>query len=153
MTGQPVQPVQTCGQHGGVSTNGQPCGAQLGLGEHSGLCIWHDPGRAKEMLAQREASKRMTREEQEATFPKDLPPPPQTIADAVRYASWCVDSVARGVLAGGIDPKRAREVITGLRQFQSAAHEAELAARIKSLESQLRAYKAKAAKKGGGTVR
>ncbi len=141
---QPVHPVQTCGQHGGVTVSGQPCGAQLGLGETTGLCAAHDPGRAKEMNAQREATKRMTREELEATYPKDLPPPPQTIEDAKRYASWTVDAVARGPAAGGIDVKRAREITGLLRQFQSSAHEAELAARIKTLEGQLRKYKAAA---------
>lgn len=125
----------TCGENGGVNVSGAPCGVQLGLGEVSGLCAVHDMGRQIEAKAQQEASKRMS---------VTLPPAPQTIADAKNYASWAIDAVAKGPAAGGIDVKRAREITGLLRQFQSSAHEAELASRIKQLEAQLRAYKAKA---------
>ena len=150
------QPVQTCGQRGGVTVSGQPCQAMLGLGALTGLCTAHDPGRVQEMNAERKAVAELSREELAATFPQDMPPPPETIEDAKHYASWCVAAVARGPAAGGIDLKRGHVIAVLLRQFQSSAHESELAARIKTLETELREFKAKAkaaAKVGGGAVR
>ena len=142
MTGAAAKPLgPTCGANGGTKVHGGPCSSQLGLGELSGLCAVHDPQRAIEAKAQQEAMKRLG---------VTLPPAPQTIADAKDYASWAIDAVAKGPHAGGIDVKRAREIGCLLRQFQSSCHEAELAARIKTLETELRQFKAKAAAKTGG---
>jgi hypothetical protein len=61
----------------------------------------------------------------------------------MRYASWAVDAVAKGPDGGGIDVRRAREITGLLREFRGAAEKAELVARVKELEVELRRYKRK----------
>lgn len=144
-----------CGDNDGRNQRGEPCASTLNLSEVNGRCLFHDESRADELRRIRAAGgaasaqvKRAERIARESSYPEGLPPPPQTIADAMRYASWAVDAVSKGPDGGGIDVRRAREITGLLREFRGAAEKAVLELRVRELEKALRDAKRELERQG-----
>ncbi len=103
--GPPVDPRPT--RCVAVKDNGRRCGSRSGLNPTNGLCLWHDPDREERADGARARGRENARK-QKRRRPRrgirvveewDLPgPPPQTLEDALRWASWAVGQVAVGRL-------------------------------------------------------
>jgi hypothetical protein len=142
----------TCGDAGGRRSNGEPCQMGFALGS-SGLCISHDPERAEEAKATRQAGgraagparkarrrKRLLEGALEGTknFSKDLrfvpeqvPKAPTDTQSAKQYARWLVDVTARGFM----DASTSREVKGALATFTSISEKRELEKQVEELSA------------------
>jgi hypothetical protein len=129
--------VQRCGDSGGRTKAGEPCRSPLGLGEN-GLCMNHDPERQAAARDVRAAGGRATGAAKRAaryTFPDKVPPPPRTLDDAVKFASW----LTHAVCSGDIDARPAHEAGYALNVFKAAVEKRDLQREIASLRSELAA--------------
>ena len=101
----------------------------------SGLrCVWHDPARLVARRAMQAKGGRRKPPVRAALPENDLPPIPETAADAALWSAMLVQWVATGAL----DPARAGQINQSLKVFLSAISRADLERRIKELE---RTYK------------
>lgn len=104
-----------------VTADGKPCRWSVAAGVQ--FCHHHDPAR-----------KRKKKPRTGAAVP--LPgPPPETVEDAVRWASWAVTAMATGKL----DPRTGREIGSLLRALVEARkHVDRTDARMKALQDKLK---------------
>ena len=113
--------------------DGSPCRVTMGLDPVSGLCIVHDPARRDE-LRDRQAKGRAARgAEQRRKPPAKMPPMPQSLEDAVRFASW----LTWAVLVGEIDARTCESSTKALRQFQLGEEKRALQDEVKKLRAEL----------------
>ncbi len=129
--------ITTCGDAGGRTLKGAPCGMHLNLNPESGLCLNHDPTRQAEALEMRVAGAKARAaklRKRKAAMPKDCPPAPKTLREAEAVASW----ITFAVLSGELDPKVAEAGVKSVRQFQLTIEKRTLQDRVKELERALR---------------
>jgi len=101
----------------------------------TGLCVWHDPDRKGKADAMRQrAGKIGARRKWQRATP---PPPPQTLDDAVRYASYVVHAVA----TGDLDAKRGQVAVKAIDTFTRGLAARDLAGQVRELQAQLKRLK------------
>lgn len=66
-----------------------------------------------------------------------IPPPPQTLDDAVQLASW----LTHAVLQGHVTPKQAQEATRAVAQFTRGLAARDVADRVRELEAQIKRFK------------
>lgn len=131
--------MRTCGDAGGRTRDGSPCRSTLGLSE-AGFCLVHDPLRAEEALAVRQAGGRasaVAKRSKKAALPKDVPPAPRTLEDAVRWSSWAMHAVA----CGRIDGRVGHEIGYLVNAFKAAVEKRDLLTEIEHLRAELDAVR------------
>ncbi len=128
--------VRRCGDAGGKTAAGLPCRSPLGLGEN-GLCLSHDPERKAAAREVRAAGGRAAGESKRASrpVPNNVPPPPKTLDDAVKFASWLTHAVCVGTL----DARSAHEAGYSLNVFKAAVEKRDLQREIAQLRAELAA--------------
>ena len=129
--------MKTCGEAGGRNARGEACGSSLGLCE-SGLCRFHDPELAAEVLAMRQAGGRATagsRRTARAALPANVPRAPETLQDAVAWSSWAM----RAVAVGEIDARTGHEIGYLVNAFKAAVEKRDLQREIEELRAELAA--------------
>lgn len=129
---------------GHVKDDGDRCGVRIALNPRNGLCVWHDPerrGRASEMRAKGGRNTGRARRQSPARPVRvvdvtETPgPPPETLEDALLWASWAVHAVATGKM----DAKTGHEVGFLLRAFlDGRRHLDKVDERIRKLQETLR---------------
>ena len=81
-----------------VKADGEQCGSDVGPG--FSRCIWHDPVRQEEARAARRrgaaATNAKKRPKYRTASKGSVPRRPETIEDAIEWASWAVWAVATG---------------------------------------------------------
>lgn len=128
----------TCGDRGGVSKSGAPCGATLGLSETTGLCAAHDPERAtsyRQMQARGGRTstllKRVLRAEQESVLPETLPTfEPDSLEHLSQWLQW----TARAAATGELHHRTAAEITRALRELRPVLINLDLERRLKEAE-------------------
>jgi hypothetical protein len=133
--------VRRCGDAGGMTKDGKPCRSPLGLGDN-GLCMNHDPDRQAAAREVRAAGGRAAGEAKRAarvTLPGkgNVPAPPKTLDDAVKFASWLTHAVCVGTL----DARSAHEAGYALNVFKAAVEKRDLQKEIAALRAELAAAK------------
>jgi hypothetical protein len=121
---------------GFVKADGQPCRVTMGLSPITGHCIAHDLARRDEWTARRSAGGRASneaRKRERRRLPARMPPRPETLADAVKYAAWLVWAVN----VGEIDARTCEASTKALRQFQLGEEKRALEEKIKQLRAEL----------------
>jgi hypothetical protein len=131
--------VNTCGDSGGRKVNGDPCPTSFGLNPDSGLCYMHDPERAEEAQAARSRGGKATAGRMKRG-PVEPPAALVEMQDAVAWASWTADAVARGQ----IDTRTAREISTAIKEFRASVEKAGLVAKLKAAEATIAQLQKKA---------
>ena len=110
-----------------------------------GLCLSHDPGRRAQAEAARRAGAATTgalfaaqRAQSRSAAPEHLPTrhPPRTLADVIRWASWCAWAQAVGL----VDDVTVRGINRSLQSLRLGLEKRDLLRRITELERTLRAY-------------
>lgn len=124
-----------------IKDDGERCG-MANFDPATGLCVWHDPARkeqaakmrhrgGKESGARVKARKPAVR----VVSPEDAPKPPETLEDALAWASWAVWAVTTGT----IDARTGHEVGYILRGFMDGKkHLDRTDERVKELEATLK---------------
>ena len=128
----------TCGEAGGKTRAGKPCGVTMNLSDINGLCLMHDPLRRAELHAVRVAGAKARGrkiQQEKAALPADVPPKPRTLKDAIQWASWATHSVA----IGAINVRVAHEIAVLVREFRMALEKRALEETIEELQAQLKA--------------
>ena len=127
----------SCGDSGGRTKAGQLCRTEIGLSASNGLCLFHDPDRADELLQIRRDGQRASvaaRSRIRTANPHEAPAAPKTVEDAVEFASWAAWAVA----TGKIDARTAREAAYCLRAFiDGRKHVDAVDAKVKALEAKV----------------
>jgi hypothetical protein len=78
--------------------DGTMCLSHIGL-SRAGLCMAHDPERAERMAeARRSGVRSIRRRVVPEGGPEGLPPPPKSLADAMKFASWLTHAVCLGII-------------------------------------------------------
>lgn len=122
-----------------MRNDGEQCTVDFGLNPANGRCWHHDPERAKSRNRARAQGGRTTSSLQRARWSRTVSPDevmeePQTVADAVRWASW----LPRAIATGEIDKATGREINSSLKTFvalHEMSHvEAEVAALRRDVE-------------------
>lgn len=128
-------PDERCGYE---KDDGEQCRSHIGLCDECGHCIAHCPHR--EETAQQARSKGGKRKAEKARDSKyrtvsddQAPPPPESLEDAVHWASWATWAVA----TGQIDGKTAHEVGYLLRAYMKSLDKVELGDRVEELEEKI----------------
>lgn len=136
--------AKVCGDSGGRTKNGIPCTVPFGLSEKNGLCFTHDPERKARRKATSigggKAAGVATRKARAAgpeSMPKKLP---ETLELVSTWLKWTTQAVA----CGEISPRVAQEIVRGCKEQREALKDLHLERRVKELEAQLKAAKAKA---------
>jgi len=128
----------TCGESGGTTRAGKPCGVTLNLSDVNGLCLQHDPMRKDELYAVRVAGSKaraLKIQKEKAALPDNVPPKPRTLKDAIQWASWATHSVA----VGAIDVRVAHEIAVLVREFRMALEKRALEEQVEELKKELAA--------------
>lgn len=113
--------------------------ANLRVGEDGRpLCIWHDPERKATASRMRRKGGRR-HQLKELRRAQRVPPPPVTLDDAVRYASWITHAVATGAL----DARKGQIVVKAIEAFNRSFA---LAGKVRELEATVRELKKRLAK-------
>lgn len=116
----------------GTNKDGSQCRVEFAVDQETGLCYQHSPKwKGHREWARAEGGKVAAENSQKnyrrTVSPDDVPGPPETAADAVRWSAWATWAVSTGV----IDKGTAREVAYGIRTFvaslEKAKHEEEIA--------------------------
>lgn len=120
-----------------IKPSGDRCKVEWNLSE-DGLCYFHDPLRAVERAgAQKKGQRRSASSRRSGrpvtVSPEEAPPPPETVEDAVIWASWAVHAVA----TGRIDAKTSHEIAYGLNALQRALEKTRLNDEIQDLKQQV----------------
>ena len=126
----------TCGDHGGVRVDGQPCECKMGRDPESGLCKVHDPKRKAEVYEMRVKGAKAKAEadrRRKAANPKLVPKPPRTLQDAVDWSSWDMHAVA----VGEIDARTGHEIGYLVNAFKAAVEKRDLLREIEELRAEL----------------
>ncbi len=135
--------TERCGAPKG---DGEPCGSAVGLCADCGHCFAHCEHRKEAVQAARsKGGKVVARRKEEAHAAVkakqyrtpdlgEIPAPPETAVDAMRYLSWILDATARGELG----PTVARDMSTVADRFVKAVRVADHETRLKSLEEALK---------------
>lgn len=129
--------VRRCGEAGGKTQAGTPCRSALGLGA-TGLCLTHDPARktaAREVRAAGGRAAGAAKRAARVVLPTNVPAPPRTLDDAVKFASWLTHAVCVGTL----DARSAHEAGYALNVFKAAVEKRDLQREIASLRAELAA--------------
>lgn len=134
------RPAPTCEY---VKDDGERCKVNGGLEEYEGelRCLFHDPNRREKARRARERGARTKNARKKGgknirvVDPDSAPPPPETVHDAVRWASWAVWAVT----TGEIDGRTAHEIGYLLNAFQRAIEKVDFADRVEELEEKLEA--------------
>lgn len=129
-----------------VRNDGQRCEVDFGLNPANGRCWHHDPERAKSRKRARAQGGRTTSSMQRARWSRTVSPDevmedPQTVADAVRWASW----LPRAIATGEIDKATGREINSSLKTFVALYEKSELEGEVAELRRKLEALNAGAA--------
>jgi hypothetical protein len=132
----------TCGDSGGKTQSGAPCGATLGLGEESGLCVVHDPERATQSMLDRREGGRLSgivrsleRERRATTRPENLPTfPPDNLERLAAWHIWAANAVATGEIAARTGDTIARL----LKELRPVLLNLDLEKKVKQLEQALK---------------
>lgn len=118
--------------------DGTECRAPALL-DGSGLCAMHAPHLAEKMRRARTRGgraagpRRRPAERIQVALPEEAPPPPQTLEDAVRWASWATHAVT----TGRIHPKVAGEVARLLKEFRAALEKRAIEGELDELRAKL----------------
>jgi hypothetical protein len=110
---------RTCGASGGVTKAGTPCRSTLNLSPTTGRCAFHDPGRVaevREMRAKGGVAAGRAKQKAKTAQPEDVPAPPTSLDDAVRYFAWITHAVSTGKL----DARTGHEAAYSLNGFKAA---------------------------------
>ena len=128
----------TCGDAGGIKTDGMPCGSKLNLSPENGRCLFHDESRAAEARETSQAGGRasaVAKRARRTADPDDVPAPPKTLEDAVRWSSWAMHAVA----CGRIDARTGHEIGYLVNAFKAAVEKRDLERQIQELRAELAA--------------
>jgi hypothetical protein len=132
--------VKTSQRCQAIRSRGERCKVDFGVDPESGLCWHHDPKRADERRRAASQGGHSTAAIQRGNrrrtaLAEDVPPEPQTVEDAIKWASWAVRAVATGV----IDVRTAHEVGYVLRAFlDGRKHLDSVDSRVKALRKTLK---------------
>jgi hypothetical protein len=120
---------------------GEPCGQTSTVGA-SGLCIFHDPARAKEAAAARRRGLERSREvvlDRAAREPvaetDPVPALEQTLAGVARYQAWVIVALASGKL----EAKTAGSLTYGLGNLKALLEKRDLEDALKEARSEVAA--------------
>lgn len=121
-----------------VKDSGERCGVDFGLNPSTGLCFTHDPERRAE---REEAWKRggktsggHNKAKTRTAHEEDAPAPPETVADAVRWASWATWAVS----VGKIDRGTGRDIGYLVRTFLKGLEKTAVADEVEEIRKMLR---------------
>lgn len=128
-------PGNNTGRCGYEKDDGETCRVDFALCKCHGQCFHHAPCRQEE---RREARKRGGRnahaKDGARTVPSDeAPPPPETLEDAVVWASWATYAVA----TGRIDARTGHEIGYLLRALQDGLKAVDVSERVEELREQV----------------
>ena len=101
-----------------------------------GYCLVHDPKRKEKARAMQVLGGHRKRKR-----PDKILPEPKTMQDVVKWSAWTAHQVAKGQL----DPKRAREITTALRQLTIGLEKTHLQEEVNELKKQLKEAKKRGA--------
>ncbi len=119
----------------GNKADGTPCESPT-VDPETGFCSAHGPGASARMRERgRKGGEAFVRNVRRKGAAKadEVPPAPETMADAARWASW----VAFGVTTGKLDPKIGDVAVRAIREFRSAHEKAELEAEVQRLRAKV----------------
>lgn len=122
----------------GRKADGTPCEAPFV--DESGYCPAHRPGGTADMRERGRKGAEATRRKLKGrgTVKADeVPPPPETMADAAKWASW----IPFAVTTGKLDPKIGDVAVRAIREFRGAYEKAALEAEIQELRAKVAAMK------------
>lgn len=137
--------MKACGDSGGRTKTGEPCGSTLGLSGANGLCLAHDPERVQQQRAMAKEGGRAARakdlkaraEERAARAELaklEMPEgPPQDLEGAVRWSSWAIHAVA----TGAIDARTGHEIGYLVNAFRGAAEKRDLEKELEKARASL----------------
>ena len=114
---------------------GKRCRVSISLSK-DGYCLVHDPKRQEKAHAMQVLGGHRKRK-----TPDRILPEPKSMADVVKWAAWTVHQVAKGQL----DPKRAREITTALRQLTVGIKETDYQRELNEIKKQLKEAKKRGA--------
>jgi len=112
----------------GKTKAGPRCKITINL-SRDGYCLMHDPKRADKAHAMQVLGGHRRRQK-----PENIPPAPKTMDDVVKWSSWVAHQTAKGLL----DPKRAREITTALRQLTAGINIRDVQREARELRKQLK---------------
>lgn len=110
-----------------VKDDGERCRLDSGLEMYEGelRCLWHDPNRREKAMAARRRGGKASRSGggSKTVNPYDAPQPPQSLKDAVEWASW----VTWAVTVGELDVQVSYAAMNALRTFIKASEKVDTA--------------------------
>lgn len=129
---------------GHPTKGGDPCPTPIALCSSCGRCRSHcrydeacdydaEDVRASRAKGAKRKAEKARDDGMRTVMPDDAPPPPESLDDAVLWASWAIAAVA----TGRIDGRTAHEVGYLLRAYMKGLDKAELGERVEELESKL----------------
>ena len=104
---------------------------QVGTVNDTGLCVFHDPARAEELMRLQTKGGVNSRPR---VVPDDLPGRPETLSDVCSYLGWLVDATARGEL----DKDTSSKLTYALTSMRGALTQRDLERQVESLRTELR---------------
>lgn len=120
-----------------VKDDGEGCGVTGGLHEYEGelRCLWHDPRREEKARAARARGARRSNEKQRSgkPDPDEVPPPPETLEDALAWSAWAAWAAATGRL----DTARANAAARHLKEFRQALERHESAEKLEEIRERV----------------
>lgn len=123
----------------GNKADGTPCQSPY-VDPETGYCTAHGPGASADMRERGRKGAEATRRKLKGrgtVKADDVPPPPETMADAARWASW----IPFAVTTGKLDPKIGDVAVRAIREFRGAFEKAGLEAEVKRLREEIAASK------------
>lgn len=123
----------------GKNKDGSQCRVEFAVDRKSGLCYQHNPkwkGHREWARAEggKVAAENSRKNYRRTASPEDVPGPPTTAGEAVRWAAWATWAVSTGI----IDKGTAREVSYGVRTFLASLETAEHEEEIQELKQTVR---------------
>lgn len=115
---------------GAEKDGGGTCSTTFGLCDCHGECFAHSPCREEERQKARSRGGHATAAGEGSVPPGDVPPAPQTLGDAVRWAAWA----SRAVVAGDVDTARANAAARLLKEFRQALERSESREALEKVE-------------------
>lgn len=113
--------------------DGTRCGTGFGLCDGCGRCFNHCPHRAEERRKASEKGAYVAAHGPGALPPGEVPPAPETLADAVLWSAWA----ARAAATGELDTARANAAARLLKEFRQALERSEAKEELAELRAKL----------------
>lgn len=125
------QDFERC-QH--IKDDGEQCGMAAQINPSNGCCIWHDPEREDEAAKRRSKGGKNAARTRSGLREEDLPAgPPETAADARRWAAWTVWATASGL----VDSRTAHELGYTIRAYLKAYEKVDMSDELEELKDQV----------------